>query len=202
MINLKKDAYCSDDQSSGSNENQSEIRSDFKTVNGGRAELVASQLSDVGTGTRITLHRVTKTSRRITSGKHISSVHSSTVTTTWCRSRPGVVTTAGDGDGHAVFSFNLFNEIPTGSDLFGWINDLDALVKDQNVGLQEEQIRADNSGATNCCSDNNVAAIKNSLSNEARKENDKSPSASDSAAGLELLNICHRPSFSHMEASL
>ena len=198
MINLDKDTCCPDDSTCCSGVAQDVVTADLKLTSTRTSEILTTQLGDMSTDSRVTLKRVTNSSRSISTGKKISFVHSSTVTTTWSGSRPGVEGLTIDKDGHAVLGFDLFNKIPSNGDLFGWVNNLDSLIKDQNVGLQEQKVGTDNSSATNSCCGDKVSAVHNGLSNEAGEEENQNPTASNGAAGSELFNVGHFASFSQM----
>ena len=198
MINLKEDACCADNSTCCKDVAHHVIASDLKLTSTRTSELLTTQLGDMRTNSRVTLKRVTNSSRSISAGKKISFVHSSTVTTTWSGSRPGVEGLTVDKDGHAVLGFDLFNKIPSNGDLFGWVNDLDSLIKDQNVGLQEQQVGTNNSSATYSCCGDKVSAVNNGLNNEAGEEENQNPTASNGAAGSELFNVGHFASFSQM----
>jgi hypothetical protein len=105
-----------------------------------------------------------------------------------------------NADGHAVFGIDLINQIPGNSDLFGWVNNLDSLIKDQNVGSEKEQVSTDNSSAADQRGQCNVATIDSTLNNEAGEENNQNRAAYKGAAGTEFLDIAHEHSFSQMEA--
>jgi hypothetical protein len=113
-------------------------------------------------------------------------------------SSPSEVSLASDVDGHAVLSFDLLNQIPRSSDLFGWVNNLDAFIKEQNVGLKEDQVSTKGSGTTDSNSQHDVAGVEKALNNEAAKEGDKNPSTGDRTSGSELFTIRHFASFSQM----
>ena len=198
MINLKNNTCCADDSTCCNGVAQDVVAADLKLTSTRTSEILTTQLGDMGTNSRVTLKRVTNSSRSISTGKKISFVHSSTVTTTWSGSRPGVEGLTIDKDGHAVLGFDLFNKIPSNGDLFGWVNNLDSLIKDQNVGLQEQQVGTDNSSATDSCCGDKVSAVHNGLSNEAGEEENQNPTASDSTTGSELFNVGHFASFSQM----
>lgn len=198
MINLKDEACCTDNSTCCNGVTQDVVAADLKFTSTRTSEILTTQLGDVRTNSRVTLKRVTNSSRSISAGKKISFVHSSTVTTTWSGSRPGVEGLTIDKDGHAVLGFDLLNKIPSSGDLFGWVNNLDSLIKDQNVGLQEQQVGADNSGATDSCCSHKVSTVKNALNNEAGEEENQNPTASNSTAGSELFNVGHSVSFSQM----
>jgi hypothetical protein len=113
-------------------------------------------------------------------------------------SSPSEVTLASDLDGHAVFGFDLLNQIPRSGDLFGWVNDLDAFIVDKNVGLQKEQVGTESACATDANGHDNVTTVENALQNESDKEGDKNPATGYCASGSELFTIRHSASFSQM----
>ncbi len=201
MTKLENHMCCSDHQTCCADKKQSQITLDFKGADEGASEVLAPQLGNISARTRVTSRRVTKTTRSLVTGKQVTLVNSSGVTTTWSRSGPGIENLASDLDGHTELSFDLLNKIPTSGDLFGWVNDLYAFIEDQNVGLQKQKVGAESSGARDSAGENQVPAVNSGLNNETCKEEDKNPAASNGAAWAELLNVCHSVSFSHMEAS-
>ena len=200
MINLDKDTCCPDDSTCCSGVAQDVVTADLKLTSTRTSEILTTQFGDMSADSRVTLKRITNSSRSISSGKQISFVHSSTVTTTWSGSRPSVEGLTVDKDGHAVLGFDLFNKIPRSGDLFGWVNNLDSLIKDQNVGSEKEQVSTDNSGAADQHGQGNAAAVDCTLNNEAGEEKNQNRSTYKGAAGTEFLDIAHEYSFSQMEA--
>ncbi len=174
------------------------IANDFKLTGANSSEVLSSNVGHISTNTRVTSKRVTHTSGTIGSGKKVTLVHSSTVTTTRRGSGPGVVSPIINLDGHAVLGLDLLNQIPCSSDLFGWVNNLDTFIKEQNIGLKEEQVRTVSAGATDTNSHQDISAVEEALNNKSDKESDQNPSASNGAAGSELFTICHCASFSQM----
>ena len=174
------------------------IADDFKLTSAHSSEVLSSNVGHVSTDTRVTLKRVTHTSGTIGAGKKITLVHSSTVTTTRRGSGPGVVSPIVNVDGHAVFGFDLLNQIPRSGDLFGWVNNLDAFIKEQNVGFKEEQVGTVSAGATDTNRHQGISAVEEALNNKSDKEGDKNPAASNGATGSELFHVCHCASFSQM----
>ena len=199
MINsLDKTSCCPEQDQCCQDIQSSVIANDFKLTSTNSSEVLSSDLGHVSTDTRVTFKRVTHTSGSISTGKKITLVHSSTVTTTRRGSGPGVVSPLVNVDGHAVFGFDLLNQIPRSGDLFGWVNNLDALIEEKNVGLKEEQVRTESTCAANTYGEQNIATEEKGLNNKADKEGDKNPAASDGASGSELFTISHSASFSQM----
>ena len=199
MINsLGKTSCCPEQDQCCQDIETSVIANDFKLTSADSSEVLSSNVGHVSTDTRVTFKRVTHTSGSISSGKKITLVHSSTMTTTRRGSGPGVESPIVNLDGHAVFGFDLLNQIPRSGDLFGWVNNLDSLIKDQNVGLQEQQVGANDSSAAHSCCGDQVSSVNNGLNNEAGEEENQNPTASDSTAGSELFNVGHFASFSQM----
>ncbi len=199
MINfLEKGSCCADKNQSKEDKEAGVIANDFKLTSSSTSELLSSNVGHVGTNTRVTLKRVTHTSGTIGSGKKITLVHSSTVSTTRSWSSPGVVSPIVNVDGHAVLGLDLLNQIPRSGDLFGWVNNLDTFIKEQNVGLKEEQVRTECTCATDTNRYEDISAVEEALNNKSEKENDKNPAASNGAAGSELFDVSHCASFSQM----
>ena len=199
MINsLDKTSCCPEQDQCCQDIEASVIAKDLKLTSTNSSEVLSSNVGHVSTDTRVTFKRVTHTSGSISTGKKITLVHSSTVTTTRRGSGPGVVSPLVNVDGHAVFGFDLLNQIPRSGDLFGWVNNLDALIEEKNVGLKEEQVRTESTCAANTYGEQNIATEEKGLNNKADKEGDKNPAASDGASGSELFTISHSASFSQM----
>ena len=199
MINsLDKNSCCPEQDQCCENVEAGVIGNDFKLAGSTGNEVLLSDLGHVSADSRITFKRVTHTTRSISTGKKISTVHSSTVSTTRSWSGPSVKAFASNLDGHAVLGFDLLNQIPRSGDLFGWVNNLDALIEEKNVGLKEEQVRTESTCAANTYGDQNIATEEKGLNNKADKEGDKNPAASDGASGSELFTISHSVSFSQM----
>ena len=199
MINsLEKGSCCADKNQSREDIETGVIAKDFKLTSTRTSELLSSHIGHVGTNTRVTLKRVTHTSRTVGSGKKVSLVHSSTVSTTRSWSSPGVVSPILNLDGHAVLGLDLLNQIPRSGDLFGWVNNLDTFIKEQNIGLEEEQIRTECTCATDTNRYQDISAVEEALNYKSEKENDENPAASNGATGSELFDVSHCASFSQM----
>ena len=199
MINfLEKGSCCADKNQSREDIQSGVIANDFKLNSSSTSELLSSNVGHVGTNTRVTLKRVTHTSRTVGSGKKVSLVHSSTVSTTRSWSSPGVVSPILNLDGHAVLGLDLLNQIPRSGDLFGWVNNLDAFIKEQNVGLNEDQVRTDSTCAADADRGDDVTVVEEALNNKSDKEEDENTSTGNSASGSELFTIRHFASFSQM----
>ena len=199
MINsLDKTSCCPEQDQCCQDIQSSVIANDFKLTSANSSEVLSSDLGHVSTDTRVTFKRVTHTSRTISTGKKISLVHSSTVTTTRRGSGPGVESPLVNVDGHAVFGFDLFNQVPRSGDLFGWVNNLDTFIKEQNVGLKEEQVGTVSAGATDTNGHQDISAVEEALKNKSNKERNQNPTTCDCTTGPELLAICHCASFSQM----
>lgn len=194
-------SHCQCNHDKGKIQNQdARIPSDFKLGINNADKAFLAQLGDMGTHTRITSRRVTNTTKWISTGKKVTLVKTSLVSTTWSGSGPRVEDLITNGDGHAVFGIDVINQIPGNSDLFGWVNDLNSLIKDQNIGFEKEQVGTDNSSATDQRGQGNIATIKSALNDEATKKGNQNPSAHKGATGTEFLDITHALSFSQMEA--
>ena len=199
MINsLDKTSCCPEQDQCCQDIEASVIAKDLKLTSTNSSEVLSSNVGHVSTDTRVTFKRVTHTSGSISTGKKITLVHSSTVTTTRRGSGPGVVSPLVNVDGHAVFGFDLLNQIPRSGDLFGWVNNLDTFIKEQNVGLKEEQVGTVSAGATDTNGHQDISAVEEALKNKSNKERNQNPTTCDCTTGSELLAICHCASFSQM----
>ena len=199
MINSLENNCCyADQQQSQEGVEEAAIANDFKITSTTGDEIFSSDVSHVSADTRITFKRVSYASRSIKTGKKISLMHSSTVTTTRSWSSPSEVSLLSDLDRHAVSGLDLLNQIPSSGDLFGWVNNLDAFIKEQNVGLNEDQVRTESTCAadTNCGDD--VTVVEEALNNKSDKEEDENTSTGNGASGSELFTIRHFASFSQM----
>ena len=184
-----------------------EFSVDLKDIQSGVAfgnELSAAQTSDMRTHTRVTFRRITKTSRSTVTGKKITFVQSSRVSTSRSWSGPGIEGGTINDNGHAVLSLDLINAIPASSDLFGWVNNLDAFIKDNNIGFDKAQVDTDADQATDYRGKKGFSSpgVKNTVCAVTGKESEQEPARNQGACGTKLLRVSHLPSFSHMEASL
>ena len=199
MINsLDKTSCCAEQNQSAKDIEAPVIANDFKRTSANSNEVLSSNAGHVSTNTRITSKRVTHTSGTIGSGKKVTLVHSSTVTTTRRGSGPGVVSPIINVDGHAVLGLDLLNQIPRSGDLFGWVNNLDTFIKEQNVGLKEEQVRTECTCATDTNRHQDISAVEEALNYKSNKESDQNPAASNGAAGPKFFDVSHGASFSQM----
>ena len=171
------------------------IANDLKLTSFSTAKIFSSNLGHIGADTRITLKRVTYSSRSISAGTQIGSVHSSTVSTTRSGSGPGVITLTSDLDRHAVLGFDLLNQIPRNGDLFGWVNNFDTFIEEKYIWLQKEEIRAEGACTTDSDSQQNITIEEQALNYKTGKEGDQKPAACNCASRSELFTIRHFASF-------
>lgn len=180
----------------------------FKDMQSGMAtgdEVFSTQTRDVRTSTRITSRRITQSNWEIApAGREIAFMHTLDVTTARSWRGPGVENFAVNKDGHAVFGFDLFNSIPTRSDLFSWVDDLDAFVKDHNVGLEKTQVGSESADATQKSSDQNFSgsSVKDRLNNEASEKGDQNPAHHEGAGGTKFRGVVHAPSLPQLKVNL
>jgi hypothetical protein len=199
MIDSLNKGSCRTQQDQGYEDIQTGvIADDFKLTSFSTNEVLSSNFGHVSADARITLKRVTHSSRIISAGKQIGTVHSSTVSTTRSWSSPSVETFASNLDGHAVFGFDLLNQIPRSGDLFGWVNNLDALIKEKHIWLQKEQVRTESASTTNSNGQQSISAEEQTLENKTDEEGDQDPATGDRTSRSELFTIRHSASFSQM----
>ena len=168
-------------------------------------EIFSAQSSNVGTRTRITSRRVTNSNRvRTASESEVTLMHTLSVTTTRSWSGPRVESAAVNDDRHAVLSLDLIDAIPASSDLFGWVNDLDAFIKDHNVGLNKTQVSPENAQTADTHSDNRFSdsTVVNTLSDKTAEKSDQHPTHNERTSGTELFGIVHELSLSQLDLNL
>lgn len=199
MINsLENNTCCPEQQECCQDEQSFIIVDEFKLTGASADEILLSDLGHVRANSRVTLERVSYTSNRINAGMEIGSFHSSTVTTTRSWSSPGEISFASDLDGHAVLGLDLFNQIPGSRDLFGWVNNFDALIKEQNIGLQEKQVGTECSCSADTETQHDIASVENALNDKADEESDENPTAGNRTPRSEFFNVSHNASFSQI----
>jgi len=168
-------------------------------------EIFAAQSSNVGTRSRITSRRVTNSNRVITAaGSEVTLVHTLRVTTTRSWSSPRINSFSVNQNRHAVLGLDLVNAIPTSSDLFGWINNLDAFIKDNNIGLEETHVGTENSQSADNARNEQFAdaTVESALRDKSNKESDQHPTHNQSTGGTELFGIIHAHSLSQLDLNL
>jgi len=139
-----------------------------------------------------------------TAGREIGFMHSLGVTTTRNWSGPGVNSFVINEDGHAVLGFNLFNQVPTHRNLFGWVNNRGTFIKDDNVGFEKPQIRNESPDSTCQARDKNFkgSSVKDCLESEASEKSDQNPSHNQRAGGTKHLGVIHTPSLPQLKVNV
>lgn len=130
-------------------------------------------------------------------------MHSSRVAAARSGSSPRIYCGAIDENGHAVFGLNLINAIPASNDLFGWINNLDAFVENNYVGLQKTQVNSKCARTADQQRDKKFKwpIVITTLGDISNNEGDQNPAHYQGASGTKFFRVSHLPSFSHMEAT-
>lgn len=198
---LDKSGCCSGEQQCCQDVQPAVISNDFKLAGALGDELFSSDSSHVSADTRVTFKRVSYSSRSISSGQQIGTVHSSTVSTTRSWSGPREVVLTSDLNGHAVLGLDLFNQIPRSGDLFGWVNDLDSFIAEKNVGLQKEQVSTECTSTTDADGQQDISSNKEALNYKSGKESDQNPATGDRTSRSELFTVRHFRSFSQIGSS-
>lgn len=168
-------------------------------------EILPAKTGNVGTRTRITSRRVTNSNRVLTaSGSEVTLMHTLSVTTTRSWSGPRVESAAINDDRHAVLGLDLIDAIPASGDLFGWVNDLDAFIKDNNVGLNKTEVCAENAQTADAHSDDGFeqSTVVNTLSDKTGEKKDQHPTHNQRTSGTELFGIVHAHSLSQLDLNL
>ena len=168
-------------------------------------EIFSAKTGNVGTRTRITSRRVTNSNRvRTTAGSEVTLMHTLSVTTTRSWSGPRVEIAPINDDGHAVLGLDLVNAIPASSDLFGWINNLDAFIKEHNVGLNKTQVASESKQSADKNRDHGFeqSTVVDALSDKTGEKSDQHPTHNQSASGTEFFGVIHAHSLSQLDLNL
>lgn len=168
-------------------------------------EIFSAQSGNIGTRTRITSRRVTNSNRvRTAAGSEVTLMHTLSVTTTRSWGSPRVESAPINNDGHAVFGLDLINAIPTSSDLFGWINNLDAFIKEHNVGLNKTQVASESKQSADKNRDHGFeqSTVVDALSDKTGEKSDQHPTHNQSASGTEFFGVIHAHSLSQLDLNL
>lgn len=128
----------------------------------------------------------------------LTGMHSSAVIPTWGLSRPGVDLLATYLDIHRVSSANVFDLIPTDSDLFQGIGNSDSLIKEGHLGANEVQMENVGDHQGPCDRNRNTAGsfTKETLANNSGAENVDSASEEVTTSRTVHLTITHTSSLS------
>lgn len=128
----------------------------------------------------------------------LTGMHSSAVIPTWGLSRPGVDLLATYLDIHRVSSANVFDLIPTDSDLSQGIGNSDSLVEEGHFGANEVQMENVGDHQGPCDRNRNTAGsfTKETLANNSGAENVDSASEEVTTSRTVHLTITHTSSLS------
>ena len=180
----------------------------FKYIQCGAAtgdKVFSAQSRDVRTGSRITSRRVTQSNWKISpTGREIAFMYTLNGTTARSWRGPSVVSFAINQDGHTVFGLDLFNQVPTRSDLFSGIDDLDSFVKNHNIGFEKTQVRSESADSTYEASDKHFSgsSVKDCLDVKAREKGDQNPTHHESTRGTKLHGVVHAPSLPQLKINV
>lgn len=188
------------DREGGGDVDTIEIAVDVQTTRTVLYEALFSKPSDVCTHSRVTLKGVTYTPWNIRTGQQIGFMHPATVATTGSWSCPGKVSNSFDQNRHGVLGLDRIDEIPGNRDLFGWIDNLQALIEDQNVRFEKEQIGTDSPRSTHTDSQGEISTVEQGLNDESDKEEDKNPATGYRTSRSEFFTVRHCQSFSQLES--
>ena len=127
----------------------------FTTSEGCVSEIFQIHTSKVGSRTRITTRRISRSNHSsITDSKtaNFSGVNRTRVVTTRSWSAPSVDIFSANDYRHGVFSFDAFNAMPANLNGLQRVSDDNSLISVGNFGSQEEQISAVTKEDSPCCS--------------------------------------------------
>lgn len=168
-------------------------------------EISSAQSSDMGTSARVTSWRITKSNRKIAAtGGEITLMQSFEMVTTRSWSSPSIKSSLVDNYGHAVFGFDLIDAVPACDDLFGWINNLDSLIKDNDIRFKKTQVCTEETDTAQRASDEDFinSCKKDGLASKAGEKDDRNPTHYQGAIWAKPLWVGHWPSFSQVQLKI
>ena len=107
------------------------------------SKVIKTDAGHIRSSTRMSTRRFTRTNQGVVTkfeSTNIRTVNVSGVISAGSGSGPGIDQLFSNFNGHAVSGVNLFNTMPTDSDLNKWISDCYSFVENADFGANEEQI--------------------------------------------------------------
>lgn len=108
------------------------------------SKVIKTDAGHIRSSTRMSTRRFTRTNQGVVTkfeSTNIRTVNVSGVISAGSGSGPGIDQLFSHFNGHAVSGVNLFNTMPTDSDLNKWISDCYSFVENADFGANEEQVR-------------------------------------------------------------
>ena len=107
------------------------------------SKVIKTSSGQIRSSTRMSTRRFTRTNQGVVTkfeSTNIRTVNVSGVISAGSGSGPGIDQLFSNFNGHAVSGVNLFNTMPTDSDLNKWISDCYSFVENADFGANEEQV--------------------------------------------------------------
>ena len=107
------------------------------------SKVIKTDAGHIRSSTRMSTRRFTRTNQGVVTkfeSTNIRTVNVSGVISAGSGSGPGIDQLFSNFNGHAVSGVNLFNTMPTDSDLNKWISDCYSFVENADFGANEEQV--------------------------------------------------------------
>ena len=204
MIDIKNDAT---EHSASNNGEATSIEngggSNISITTAGKKILI-THTRTVDSSTRIRTRRVGGSDASVvldSKSFDITTVKRTRTVTTRRWSGPSIDSAIIEGNSQGVFSANLFDFIPTDSELAKWIDDSNSFIEENNFGAMHNQVDSHtNQGTPSEGSESLVqSSNENTLDNHDRNQRVSDVSANHSSDGAKSFPVAHAPIFTQDE---
>lgn len=204
MIDVKSDAT---EHSATNNSDATSIEnngsSNISITTAGKKVLI-THTRTVDSSTRIRTRRVGSSDASVVLNSQafdITTVKSTRTVTTRRWSSPRIDSAIIEGNSQSVFGANIFDFIPTDSEVVKWIDDINSFIKENNFGSVHNQIdaHADENTPGNRSQTLVQSSNENTLDNHDRNQRVSDVSANHSTDGAKSFTIAHAPIFTQDE---
>ena len=204
MIDVKNDAT---EQGASNNGDATSIENDGSsniTITTAGKKILITHTRTVDSSTRIRTRRVGSGDASVRLDSHafdITTVKSTRTVTTRRWSGPRIDSAIIEGNGQSVFGANIFDFIPTDSEVAKWIDDSNSFIKENNFGTVHNQIDAhgDENTPGNRSESLVQSSNENTLDNHDRNQRVSDVSANHCTDGAKSFPIAHAPIFTQDE---
>ena len=204
MIDVKNDAT---EHSATNNGDATSIEdngsSNISITTAGKKVLI-THTRTVDSSTRIRTRRVGSSDASVVLNSQafdITTVKRTRTVTTRRWSGPRIDSAIIEGNSQSVFGANIFDFIPTDSEVVKWIDDSNSFIKENNFGAVHNQIdaHADENAPGNRSESLVQSSNENTLDNHDRNQRVSDVSANHSTDGAKSFTIAHAPIFTQDE---
>ena len=161
----------------------------------------------ISRSTTMSSRTITRTNKAADSDIHsldLTGMDSSAVISAGSGSSPRINNFVSDLNTHGVFGIDIFNALPTHSDLIKWISDSNSLIKEFDLwSVQNQVAQGCCEDAPDCSTDASMGiASEESLNNHNRDNTVGNECSKNATAGPEDIDVTHAPILSQkVEAS-